>query len=252
MCCCGVSSCRCERRISHTVAALVVLLSVLFLSLSASVSVAVSSDPLVDEKSGVIIDWRRGAIVATGGAAADHRMPSADVARPGAERRAQASARTRLGEALRALPLGGGRRLDEAAVERALGRARATNVDYQSNGGALVRMEIGFGDWANGSQVPSPSGAGGGGGAAGEGKSVATIALLLSEGRLAAAPLLVVGGREVTIEGARYSTVAALPAGGRPLTVRADKEGRLLPEKGASLPEFAGRQVVIYVRKILR
>ncbi|MES1204939.1 MAG: hypothetical protein ABUS79_03290, partial [Pseudomonadota bacterium] len=71
-----------------------------------------SGDSFVEEKAGATIDWRRGVVAATGGAAPDHRMPSAEVARPGAERRAQAAARARLAEVLRALPLGVGRRLD--------------------------------------------------------------------------------------------------------------------------------------------
>ena len=76
-------------------------------------------------------------------------MPSADAARPGAERRARAAARARLAEVLRTLPLGGGRHLDEAGITRAVEHARAVSVDYQSNGGALVRMEVRFGAWTD-------------------------------------------------------------------------------------------------------
>ncbi|MBC8133828.1 MAG: hypothetical protein H7X95_12660, partial [Deltaproteobacteria bacterium] len=66
-----------------------------------AVAAAAATDPLVEEKAGVVVDWRRGTIEVTGGAAADHRMPSAEVARPGAERRARTAARARLSEALR-------------------------------------------------------------------------------------------------------------------------------------------------------
>jgi hypothetical protein len=207
---------------------------------------AASGDPFVEEKSGVTVDWRRGAIAATAGAAGDHRMPSADAARPGAERRARAAARARIAEALRALPLGGGRHLDEAAVDRAANRARATSVEYQSNGGALVRMEIAFGDWVEAKPEVSAAGSG-----ADDGQP-APVPILLPQGHLAAAPVVVVGGREVVLGGARYSTTAGMPTGIQPLAVHADKQGRLLVDEGGKPQELAGRQAVIYVQKILR
>ena len=79
------------------------------------------------------------------GAAPDLRMPSADVARAGAVRHAEAAARARLAGALAALPLGGGRKPTAEAVERAVGRARLSQTDYQSNGGAMVRHHRGAG-----------------------------------------------------------------------------------------------------------
>ena len=102
---------------------------------------------LVERRDGVEIDWSAGTLTASGGAAADLRMPSADVARAGAVRRAEAAARARLEGALGALPGGGGRKLDAALVTRALARARVTDTDYQSNGGALVRVTARFVDW---------------------------------------------------------------------------------------------------------
>lgn len=224
-----------------------------FATLAASAT-ARSTDVFVDERSGATVDWRRGAIVATGGAAPDHRMPSADVARPGAERRAQAAARARIAEVLRALPLGGSRRLDAAAVARAVRRARSTSVEYQSNGGALVRMEISFGDWAE----PPPSGRAPDAGASASASAsavsadAAPVPLWLPEGRLAAAPLVLVGGKEISLGGVRYAPAAGLPAGVQPVQVRADKQGRLLVDEGGRRQELAGRPAVIYVQKILR
>jgi hypothetical protein len=238
-----------------------ILGSAIGIALGAAVTIVppvlAAGDPFIEDRSGASIDWRRGIIEATGGAAADHRMPSADVARPGAERRARAVARARITELLRELPLGGGRRLDEAAVSRAVGRARPTNVEYQSNGGALVRLEVAFGDWG-----PSPTspvdGRGHDAGAKNRDASSSAspepepVAFLLAEGHLAAAPLVVVRGREIALGHARYMAASAVPAGAAVLTVHADKKGRLLLDDDKSLPELAGRPAVVYVQKILR
>ena len=132
-----------------------------------------AGDPLTEEKSGARLPstGAAGSSQQPGGAAADQRMPSADAARPGAERRARAAARARLAEVLRTLPLGGGRHLDEAAVTRAVERAHMVGVDYQSNGGALIRMEVAFGAWTDSAAEPPATagatshGSGGRGGA---------------------------------------------------------------------------------------
>jgi type IV secretory pathway TrbD component len=209
-----------------------------------------AADPFVVDNGGVTVDWRRGAIAATAGAAADHRMPSADVARIGAERRAQAAARAHIADVLRKLPLGGGRHLDDAAVTRAVGRARSTSVDYQSNGGAFVRLEMSFGDWVDAPRATAP--ADGGVGAGSDAKDAAPISLLLSEGHLAAAPEVVVAGKTAVLGSARYTPAAALPIGTKPLQVHADKRGRLLLDDGANAQSLAGRPAVIYVQKLLR
>jgi hypothetical protein len=211
-----------------------------------SVGAASARDPLVEETAGVTLDWRRGVIVATGGAAADLRMPSADASRPGAERRARLAARTMITQALRVLPLGGGRHLDEAEIARALGRARSIGVEYQSNGGALTRMEIAFGDWLEAVRDVPPQRH------LAETNGEAAVPLWLPQGRLAASPVVVVAGRELVIHSARYRTAAAPPAGARPLTVHADGKGRLLVEAIGNPPDLTGRPVLIYVRKILR
>jgi hypothetical protein len=204
--------------------------------LFAAAAIAAAPDPLVQEESGAVVNWRRGLLSATVGAAPDHRMPSADVARPGAERRARATARTRLGEALRKLPLGGGRLLDDQAVNRALEQARIATVDYQSDGGAVVTLEVAFGAWD--SPAPSPS-------------DRPPIALAVHEAHLSAAPIVIVGTREIIVGPVRYSS-APPPAGApRPLKVRADKKGRLVVE-GAGASELAGQPLLIYVHKVLR
>src|SRR5206468_8800946 len=101
---------------------------------------AAAADPLHETRGGAEIDWGEGTLTAQGGAAADLRMPSAEVARPGSLRRARAAALGKLRAALVELPLGGGRSLTPDAIDRALGRARTVGVDYQSNGGAVARV----------------------------------------------------------------------------------------------------------------
>lgn len=199
-----------------------------------------AADHLVQEASGAIVNWRRGLVSATAGAAPDHRMPSAEIARPGAERRASATARKHIAEALRKLPLGGGRHLDEQAVGRALERARVAEVEYQSNGGAVVTLEVLFGAWDSAS--PSAS--------AESPPSAAPVALLLPEARLVAAPVVLVGTREVIPGPVRYSNGAPPSGAARPLKAKADKTGRLVID--ASAPDLAGQPLLIYVQKVLR
>jgi hypothetical protein len=233
-----------------------VLAGALVFLIAASTAIA-ASDPLVQEDSGTVVNWRRGIVAATAGAAPDHRTPSAEVARAGAERRARASARARIGEALRKLPLGGGRKLDELAVTRAIERARVAELEYQSNGGVMVTMEVAFGTWAasasaSASEKPSrPDGGSADDDGAAPPSRGAPTALSLSEGRLGAAPVVVVGGREVEPSAVRYATGAPPPGGPRPAKAKLDKKGRLIIEAGAP-GEFAARPLLIYVHKILR
>ena len=192
-----------------------------------------ASSELVETREGVTIDWRAGTLAATGGAAADLRMPSVDLARPGAERRARAAAIAKLRAALAVLPAGGGRKLDPDRVDRALGRARATDTQYQSNGGAVVRMEVGFADWL-------------------EDPAAAPTTLSVREAHLAASPRAIVGGQEIALGAATYRNGAPpADAGARP--ARVDHSGRLAIEGGAELAaKLARGPAVIYVQKVLR
>ncbi|HEX2660799.1 MAG TPA: hypothetical protein VHU40_21105 [Polyangia bacterium] len=203
----------------------------------ASVAGSAASDPLVQETKGVVVDWRRGVLIAHGGAAGDLRMPSAEMARAGAQRRATDAGRARLGEALRALPLGGGRKLDASSIERALQRAQPKRVEYQTNGGVLLDLELPFGAW----NEASPAG-----------EAAAAVTLRLGEGALAAAPTLLVGDSEVTFSAVRYALASELPADSHPVVVHADKKGRLIPKEAGAAKDLASKSAVIYVQKILR
>jgi hypothetical protein len=192
---------------------------------------------LLDKRDGVEIDWAAGTVTATGGAAADLRMPSAEVARAGAARRAEATARTRLRAALEALPLGGGGKLETAELERALGRARVARTDYQSNGGALVAVAARFGDWL---EVAPPAG------------GAPVVVLSVASMKLAAAPLAKVG------EGPERRLGAALYRVGEPrsdeaaLSVKVGKGERLtFAPKDKSVGEKLAQGVaLIYVRSV--
>src|SRR5262245_45517312 len=61
-----------------------------------------AGDALKQTLAGAAVDWEAGTIAATAGAAADLRMPSVDLSRPGAQRRAQAAAVAKLRAALAA------------------------------------------------------------------------------------------------------------------------------------------------------
>jgi len=191
-------------------------------------------DALKQTLAGAAIDWEAGTIAATGSAAADLRMPSVDLSRPGAQRRAQAAAVAKLRAALAALPLGAGAKLTAAEIDRAVGRARALDVQYQSNGGAIVRMEVRFGDW-----LETPSAADG-------------FAVAVSSMHLSAAPTARIGKRDVRVGAAVYR-VAEGKAAKNAADGKVDKEGRLVLSGDAQLPDRLARgQVIIYVGKLQR
>jgi hypothetical protein len=193
-----------------------------------------SPPPLEEKRGGVTVDWGEGTLTALGGAAGDLRMPSADLARPGAERRARAAALAQLKGALAELPLGGSRTLSAESVALALGHARPVGaVEYQSNGGALVRLQVHFTDWLAG-QAPDGG------------------ALVVPEMKLEAAPRVAVGGQELTVGAARYH-VGAPAAGLRAMAAKVDRQGRLVVHGDRGRGEkLAGAAIVIYVQKVLR
>lgn len=187
--------------------------------------------PLQETRGGVTIDWQAGTLGATGGAAADLRMPSVELARPGAERRAHDAALGKLRAALATLPLGGSRNLGAAGVDRALGRARTVDTQYQSNGGAVIRLEIRFADWL-------------------DDKEPQTVILSAPAMHLGAAPPATVDGREIAI-GAATFRLGAPPPGSNAVAAHVDRAGRLVIEHGAvPAAKLAASLAVIYVQKV--
>jgi hypothetical protein len=193
---------------------------------------------LVEHRDGVEIDWRSGTLTAAAGAAADLHMPGAELARPGAVRRAEAIARERLERALAALPLGGERKLTPEASARALAHARTTATDYQSNGGALVRVTVRFADWL---EPPAPAGA------------PAAITLAVPAMRLAASPLAKVGEAALPLGAAVYR-VGAPPAEAKAVTAKVDHAGRLVidAKHAPAAEKLAAGAALIYVGKVLK
>jgi hypothetical protein len=204
------------------------------LIVAAPAPVVADSTPLRDSVAGADVSWDKGTLSVSAGAAADLRMPSVDLARPGAERRALATGQTKLRAALAALPLGQGHKLTAPEIDRAVGRARSIDVQYQSNGGAVVRVEVKFGDWLE--APPEPP---------------AVLALAVKSTRLGAAPTARVGGRDVRIGAATYVMGDAAPK--NVVDAKVDKEGRLvLAGDTALVDKLARGAVLIYVGKVLR
>jgi hypothetical protein len=186
---------------------------------------------LEETRGGVAIDWQAGTLAATGGAAADLRMPSVDLARPGAERRAHDAALGKLRIALASLPLGGGRTLGGAAIDRALGRARTIDTQYQSNGGAVTRLEVRFVDWLEPKEPP-------------------VVTLTAPAMRLGAAPAATVGGREIVVGAATFH-LGTSPAGTSAVAAKVDRAGRLIVAGDGDLAaRLAGGVALIYVQKV--
>jgi hypothetical protein len=203
-----------------------------------------ADDKLVRAVGETEVDWGTGTITARGGAAADFRMPSADIARPGAERRARAAAAATLRAALQALPLGAGNKLSAAELEAALGRAHAGNVDYQSNGGVLLTLSLAFGDVAPPKEAIRPDGG------AETARKAPERALSVASMPFELAPRVVAGEREAALSWAIYRA-GTPPAGVDAIAVHRDRAGRLALPKGEAkaLQKLAGAPVVIYVQK---
>jgi hypothetical protein len=205
-------------------------------ALISSVAYAAAPFSLVRPLAGAEVDWSAGTVTASAGAAADMRMPSPDAARPGAERRARSVAVEKLRAALRVLPVRGSERLSEKQVDAAMGHASTTRVEYQSNGGVVLWVAVGFKDLLGDSGGPvAPSDA---------------VALAAAAMPLQLAPQVVVGGKETVVRNVRYHQ-GPPPAGA--IGVRRDDTGRLVLPKGSetTLDQLAGGPVVIYLEKVL-
>jgi hypothetical protein len=194
------------------------------------------------------------------------RMPSPAATRPGAERRARIAAVEKLRAALRALPVRGKQGLEEKTVEAALGRASTTRIEYQSNGGVVLWVQVRFeellgnapatpfGSFGTDSpphQPPRASRAPVAATATATSTSTATVTVLAVVAMpLELAPFLVSGGKEIVAGHARYHQ-GPPPAGA--ISVRRDHKGRLLLPEGSepTLDQLAGGPLVIYLQRVL-
>jgi hypothetical protein len=225
-----------RRRASATV----VLAAAVVLGPAAVPAAPDATPALVRTVAGAEVDWAAGVIQAQGGSAADYRLPSPEIARPGAERRARAAATAELRAALQALPLTAERRLSPAAIAAAVARAHTASVEYQSNGGAVVKLALRFAE-VNGAAGDEPPAK----------PPLPPLALAVPAMPLELAPRVVAGESEAQLAWVVYRI-------GRPpgdaLAVRRDREGRLVLPRGerSLLDKLARTPVVIYVQKISR
>jgi hypothetical protein len=186
-------------------------------------------DGLVRAVGGAEVDWSEGTVTTSAGAAADLRMPSADVARPGAERRAKAAALEKLRAALKALPVNSGEKLDASLIENALAHAQITRREYQSNGGVVLWAAVRFADLAT------------------PGKPAPALVLSVPNMPFELAPQLnSAGNKQARVA---YATYRQGKPAGDAILVQRDKKGRLVLPEDAGLDQFADAPVAIYVHK---
>jgi hypothetical protein len=196
-------------------------LACLFLAVSAQAKEAASFRRQVGAAE---VDWSAGTLTAQAGAAADPRMPNANAARPGAERRARAAAEAKLLPALR--ELGQGKTVDEKA---ALGRAVVSRIEYQSNGGVVLWLTVHFSDLV--AARPAP------------------VALRVASMPLSFAPVVAAGDKTATLGFATYRPAASCPKDAP--SARRDSRGRLVlaGDTAKLVDSLAGTAVVIYLEK---
>ena len=131
--------------------------------------------------------------------------------------------------------MGAAGKLTAGEIDRALGRARTADTQLQSNGGAVVRVEVRFGDWLERPVSADP---------------IATFAVPAM--RLEAAPAARIGGRDGRIGAALYR-LGAPPPEAHAVRARVDAKGRLeVPPDAGSEERLAHGGVMIYVQKVLR
>jgi hypothetical protein len=207
---------------------------------------ASADDKLVHASGAVEIDWGAGTISARGGSAPDLRLPTAEMARPGAERRARGRAQTSLRDALDDMPLGPHDKLSSADIDAALARAHQESIEYQSNGGVLLRLGLSFAELAPTKETPAKP-------APVPQAKVPEHALSVATMPFELAPRLRAGEREQSVAWAVYR-MGAPPADVKAIAVRRDGAGRLVLPKGEgkAFQKLAGAPVVIYVQKTFR
>jgi hypothetical protein len=168
------------------------------------------------------VDWSAGTLTAQAGAAADIRMPNPNAARPGAERRARALAEEKLRAALRQLLPG--KQLDDK-----VGAAKASRIEYQSNGGVVLWLTLGFAELAPGKPAP--------------------VALRVASMPFALAPLVVAGGKTAALAYVTYKAAAECPKDA--IATERDSQGRLVlaGSQAKLIDSLAGAAVVIYLEK---
>jgi hypothetical protein len=212
------------------------------------------ADTLVRPLGEAQVDWERGLLRVRAGAAPDLRMPGPDAARADAQRRATDRARGMLKEALGDLPLGSGRKLSRSTIEAAVGRSRTLSVDYQSNGGVLLEIELAFADL----DPPKPGARPPAGSDKDKDKDKdkkkpeeldGGLVLAVASMPLEARVTLLFRKEELTT-GALYR-LGEPPKASSAVRARRDRSGRLILPAG-TLPPSPQSPVIIYVRSLAK
>jgi hypothetical protein len=209
--------------------------------------VGADEDRLREGVAGGQVDWREGRVSAGAGSAPDHRLPSPEVARAGAVQRARARAGEQLREALAHLPAA--QKLSDESRARAVAAAEE-KVEYQSDGGAWVRLQVAFGPWLDGAHKTSPSGDKASGNPWRD-----PLVLSVSSMRPVAGPVAEDKSKKVLLWRSRYREgVPPANQQSRSIEVEATASGSLrLASKATPWPDdLAQRDVLIYVKKLTR
>ena len=270
-------------------AALALALASLLAPAVRAVAAGAAKTPLLQTLAQAEVDWESDSVSARGGAAADLRLPGPDNARPAARRAAEKQAADRLAEALKQLPLGGARHLSDQSIAAALGRAKARDIDYQSNGGVMLSLGVDFTDLAavaekdkdketdkepppaaaatatpklpratapgKATRVPDLERASGAPVPARAvetpaGEAVPELLLSVPSMPLELAPRLLVGGVEKSVGSAVYRLGEA-PKARKAHPARRDKSGRLVVSlPSAEAARVTGGHAIIYVRSV--
>jgi hypothetical protein len=193
------------------------------------------------------VNWETGLVTAPGAAAAELRLPTAEAARAGAERRARAAATAKLKAAVVDLPMGKGRKLSAAAIEAALAKAKTVRVEYQSNGGVLLRLGVSFADLV-GAEDPAAHDHDHEEEGGAHAEPPQDLVLVAPPGPLEVVPTLLVADKERRPAYAIYRAGEPREAGA--IEARRDRAGRITVPKGALPPKarIAGVRAVVHLR----
>jgi len=206
------------------------------------------------------VDWEAGTVSVRAGAAVDMRLPGPEAARPAARRAAEKAGAERLAKALEKLTYSGGVRLSRAKAVQAAARAKTKDLEYQSNGGVLLTLEVAFDDLV---QPPKPEL---------EAKKVsardkgdvdaeravpdepAEIRLSVTSMPLEVAPRVYSGGIDTTLLTAVYRLGEAPKTGARVFSAKRDRQGRLTFTSPAPVVRqlASGAHATIFLRTVGR
>jgi hypothetical protein len=230
---------------------------------------AEGKNPLVRTVGSAEVDWEAGTVSVRAGAAADLRLPGPEAARPAARRAAEKAGAASLAEALQKVNLRSGRRFTAAEATAAAAHAKVTDVEYQSNGGVLLTLEVGFGDLTPPSRSELEAKVTGPKGAREKAEKVPAenqgqvdaerappeepleLTLAVASMPLEVAPRVYSGGLEHTLGTAVYRLGEAPKAARKVYSAKRDRQGRLtFAAPAAVIRQLDGAHATIFLRSV--